>query len=181
MLELLSKQHDDWIRIAYNMTEDMDEAKDLVQEMYLVVLEGKRSIKDITYKDQINRYFVWKLLRSLFIDEYRRKNSKKSVVTFELREEDNAIEGVVYDYSEDDSFSSIVDKIKEITSDWKPYDKKLFDLYFMQGLSLRKIAKGAGIGLNSIHNSVKSYREALREELSEDLMDYFNGDYDKID
>ena len=64
MLELLSKQHDDWIRIAYNMTEDMDEAKDLVQEMYLVVLEGKRSIKDITYKDQINRYFVWKLLRS---------------------------------------------------------------------------------------------------------------------
>ena len=181
MLELLSKQHDDWIRIAYNMTEDMDEAKDLVQEMYLVVLEGKRSIKDITYKDQINRYFVWKLLRSLFIDEYRRKNSKKSVVTFELREEDNAIEGVVYDYSEDDSFSSIVDKIKEITSDWKPYDKKLFYLYFMQGLSLRKIAKGAGIGLNSIHNSVKSYREALREELSEDLMDYFNGDYDKID
>ena len=181
MLELLAKQHDDWIRIAYNMTEDMDEAKDLVQEMYLVVLEGKRSIKDITYKDQINRYFVWKLLRSLFIDEYRRKNSKKSVVTFELREEDSAIEGVVYDYSEDDSFSSIVDKIKEITSDWKPYDKKLFDLYFMQGLSLRKIAKGAGIGLNSIHNSVKSYREALREELSEDLMDYFNGDYDKID
>ena len=181
MLELLAKQHYDWIRIAYNITEDMDEAKDLVQEMYLVVLEGKRSIKDITYKDQINRYFVWKLLRSLFIDEYRRKNSKKSVVTFELMEEDNAIEGVVYDYSEDDSFSSIVDKIKEITSDWKPYDKKLFDLYFMQGLSLRKIAKGAGIGLNSIHNSVKSYREALREELSEDLMDYFNGDYDKID
>ena len=181
MLELLAKQHDDWIRIAYNMTEDMDEAKDLVQEMYLVVLEGKRSIKDITYKDQINRYFVWKLLRSLFIDEYRRKNSKKSVVTFELREEDNAIEGVVYDYSEDDSFSSIVDKIKEITSDWKPYDKKLFDLYFMQGLSLRKIAKGAGIGLSSIHNSIKGYREALKEELSEELTDYFNGDYDKID
>ena len=68
MLELLAKQQDDWIRIAYSMTDDMDEAKDLVQEMYLVVLEGKRSIKDITYKDQINRYFVWKLLRSLFVD-----------------------------------------------------------------------------------------------------------------
>ena len=51
MLELLAKQQDDWIRIAYSMTDDMDEAKDLVQEMYLVVLEGKRSIKDITYKE----------------------------------------------------------------------------------------------------------------------------------
>ncbi len=81
MLELLVKQQDDWIRIAYNMTDDMDEAKDLVQEMYLVVLEGKRSIGNITYKDQINRYFVWKLLRSLFIDEYRKKNSKKFIKT----------------------------------------------------------------------------------------------------
>lgn len=181
MLELLAKQHDDWIRIAFSMTDDMDEAKDLVQDMYLVVIEGTRSFGDITYKDQINRYFVWKLLRSLFVDKYRKKNSKKSIVTWELREEDEAIESTIYDYKEDECFSSILDKVKVITSDWKPYDKKLFDLYFMQGLSLRKIAKGAGIGLNSIHNSVKSYREALREELSEDLMDYFNGDYDKID
>jgi RNA polymerase sigma factor (sigma-70 family) len=181
MLELLAKQHDDWIRIAFSMTDDMDEAKDLVQDMYLVVIEGTRSVGDITYKDQINRYFVWKLLRSLFVDRYRRKNSKKNIVTWELRDEDNAIESIDYDYSEDECFSSILDKVKDITSDWKPYDKKLFDLYFMQGLSLRKIAKGAGIGLNSIHNSVKSYREVLREELSEDLMDYFNGDYDKID
>lgn len=180
MLELLAKQQDDWIRIAFSMTDDMDEAKDLVQEMYLVVAEGTRSIGDITYKNQINRYFVWKLLRSLFVDNYRKKNSKKSIVTWELRIEDDAIEGSEYDYSKDDSFSSIIDKVKDITSDWKPYDKKLFDLYFMQGLSLRQIAKGANIGLNSIHNSVKSYREALREELSEDLMDYFNEDYDKI-
>ena len=36
MLELLATKQDDWIRIAYSMTDDMDEAKDLVQEMYLV-------------------------------------------------------------------------------------------------------------------------------------------------
>ena len=52
------------LEIAYSMTDDMDEAKDLVQEMYLVVIEGTRNIRDITYKDQTNRYFVWKLLRS---------------------------------------------------------------------------------------------------------------------
>ena len=37
MLELLAKQHDDWIRDSFSMTDDMDEAKDLVQEMYLDV------------------------------------------------------------------------------------------------------------------------------------------------
>ena len=45
----LAKQHDEWIRVAYNMTDDMDEAKDLVQEMYLEVIEGTRNIKDIKF------------------------------------------------------------------------------------------------------------------------------------
>ena len=181
MLELLLKQQDDWIRIAYNMTDDMDEAKDLVQEMYLVVLEGKRSIGNITYKDQINRYFVWKLLRSLFIDEYRKKNSKKFIKTCEIimDKDDKAVDD--YNAEEDESFECVMSKIDYVTKDWKVYDRQLFDLYYMQGQSLRQIANGAGIGLNSIHNSVKSYRQILKDELSEDLMDYFNGDYDKID
>jgi RNA polymerase sigma factor (sigma-70 family) len=180
MLELLAKQQDDWIRIAYNMTDDMDEAKDLVQEMYLVVLEGKRSIGDITYKNQINRYFVWKLLRSLFVDEYRKKNSKKFIKTCEIIIDKDDMATDDYNNIEDESFESIMSKIDSITKDWKVYDKQLFDLYYMKGFSLRQIAKGAGIGLNSIHNSVKSYREVLKGELSEDLMDYFNEDYDKI-
>jgi RNA polymerase sigma factor (sigma-70 family) len=180
MLELLVKQQDDWIRIAYNMTDDMDEAKDLVQEMYLVVLEGKRSIGNITYKDQINRYFVWKLLRSLFVDEYRKKNSKKFIKTCEIimDKDDKAVDD--YNFTEDESFECIMSKIDDITKDWKIYDRQLFDLYFIQGQSLRQIATGANIGLNSIHNSIKSYRDVLRKELSEDLMDYFNQDYDKI-
>jgi len=180
MFKLLSKQHNDWIRIAYNLTENMDEAKDLVQEAYLAVLEGGKSIEEITYKDQINRYYMWKLIRSLFIDNFRKRNSKKFVKTCELIGDDINTDYTDYDNEEDLAFETVSKRVKDITSKWRAYDRKLFDLYFMKGLSLRKIANGTGIGLNSIHNSVKSYREALREELSEDLMDYFNGDYDKI-
>ena len=84
-----------------------------------------------------------------------------------------------YDPEEQEAFEFITNKIKRVTSDWKPYDKKLFDLYFMQGLSLRQISKGAGIGLSSIHNSVKSYKEILKQHLSKDLSYYFEN-YDKI-
>lgn len=180
MLELLAKQHDDWIRVAYNMTNDTDEAKDLVQEMYLVVLEGKRTIKDITYKDQINRYFIWKLLRSLFIDKYRREQSKKHIKTTPMVEDID--ESVLYEYDTcgDDAFSSIMNKVNVTTEGWSPYDKQLFNLYYIQGQSLRHISRGANIGLSAIHNGVKNIREELRNSLSEDLIDYFNGDYDKI-
>jgi DNA-directed RNA polymerase specialized sigma24 family protein len=85
-----------------------------------------------------------------------------------------------YSEEEDNAFELLTSRVKSITSKWKPYDRKLFELYFLHGQSLRQIANGANIGLNSIHNSVKSYREIMREELSEDLIDYFNEDYDKI-
>ena len=38
-----------------------------------------------------------------------------------------------YDMDENYSFDSITSRIDDIVKDWKPYDKKLFDLYFMQG------------------------------------------------
>ena len=81
---------------------------------------------------------------------------------------------------EDNAFSNITAKIDKITSKWSIYDKKLFELYFIKGLSLRAIAKGSNIGLTSIHTSVLKYKEILRENLSEDLIDYFNQDFEKI-
>ena len=180
MLELLAKQQDDWIRIAYNMTEDMDEAKDLVQEMYVVVLEGKRSIKDITYKDEINRYFVWKLLRSLFIDNYRKKNSKKSIKTCELiiDKDDRIIEE--YNLSEDNSFDYIQSRIDEIVSGFDIQYRQLYNLYFIDGLSYRGISSRSSVPVSWIRPRVLEVKERLIEELGEDVTDYFNQDYDKI-
>ena len=180
MLELLAKQHDDWIRIAYNMTEDMDEAQDLVQEMYLVVIEGKRSVKDITYKDQINRYFVWKLLRSLFVDEYRRRNSKKSIKTCEIimDKDDKALED--YNIEKDSSFEYIVSRINEAERTWHPYKRQIFDLYFMKGVSGNKIAKEGLVPTSEVYAYINEIKREFREELGEDVTDYFNEDYDKI-
>ena len=71
-------------------------------------------------------------------------------------------------------------QVQGITSDWTVYDKRLFELYFIQGLSLRAISKGAKIGLTSIHNSILNQKAILKEYLSEDLIDYFNQDFDNI-
>ena len=85
-----------------------------------------------------------------------------------------------YNMEEDDAFTAITTQIREIISEWTVYDKRLFELYFIQGLSLRAISKGANIGLTSIHNSILNYKAILKEKLSEDLLDYFNQDFDRI-
>jgi RNA polymerase sigma factor (sigma-70 family) len=176
MLEKLAVHHELWIKMLVNLGCNIDVAKDLVQDMYLRMHRLVKDEKRIMYKDDVNRYFVWITLRNLY---YSYLKDKRNSIFYEILENDEVVQSE-YDVAEDDAFENIMTQINEIISDWTVYDKRLFELYFIQGLSLRAISKGAKIGLTSIHNSILNQKAILREHLSEDLIDYFNQDFDKI-
>ena len=176
MLEKLAVHHELWIKMLVNLGCKVDVAKDLVQDMYLRMHRLVKDEKRIMYKDDVNRYFVWITLRNLY---YSYLKDKRNSIFYEILENDEVVQSE-YDIAEDDAFENIMTQINEIISDWSVYDKRLFELYFIQGLSLRAISKGAKIGLTSIHNSILNQKAILREHLSEDLIDYFNQDFDKI-
>ena len=176
MLEKLAVHHELWIKMLVNLGCKVDVAKDLVQDMYLRMHRLVKDESRIMYKDDVNRYFVWITLRNLY---YSYLKDKRNSIFYEILENDEVVQSE-YDIAEDDAFENIMTQINEIISDWSVYDKRLFELYFIQGLSLRAISKGAKIGLTSIHNSILNQKAILREHLSEDLIDYFNQDFDKI-
>ena len=176
MLEKLAKHHDLWIKMLVNLGCDVETAKDLVQDMYLKLHRLVKDTKRIMYKDDVNRYFVWTTLRNMYYSHLREK--RKSIF-YEILDNDDIVEEK-YNLEEDDAFNKMMSVVNKVTSKWSGYDKRLFELYFLQGMSLRAISKGANIGLTSIHNSIIGYRVILREHLSEDLQDYFNQDYNKI-
>ena len=176
MLEKLAVHHELWIKMLVNLGCKTDVAKDLVQDMYLRMHRLVKDESRIMYKDDVNRYFVWITLRNLY---YSYLKDKRNSIFYEILENDEVVQSE-YNIEEDDAFSKLMSQIKDITSDWTVYNKRLFELYFIQGLSLRAISKGAKIGLTSIHNSILNQKAILREHLSEDLIDYFNQDFDKI-
>jgi RNA polymerase sigma factor (sigma-70 family) len=176
MLEKLAVHHELWIKMLVNLGCKTDVAKDLVQDMYLRMHRLVKDESRIMYKDDVNRYFVWITLRNLY---YSYLKDKRNSIFYEILENDEVVESP-YDIAEDDAFSAIMKQVENIISDWTVYDRRLFELYFIQGLSLRAISKGAKIGLTSIHNSILNQKAILREHLSEDLIDYFNQDFDKI-
>ena len=176
MLEKLAVHHELWIKMLVKLGCKVDVAKDIVQEMYLKLHKLVKDPKRIMYGDDVNRYFVWVTLKNMYFS-YLKKGNK--TIFYEILENDDK-EDVGYNLSEDEAFQRIMETINKITKEWAVYDRRLFDLYFIRGFSLRAISRGSKIGLNSIHNSVIKYREILRKELSEDLIDYFNEDFDKI-
>lgn len=176
MLEKLAVHHELWIKMLVKLGCKVDVAKDIVQEMYLKLHKLVKDPQRIMYGDDVNRYFVWVTLKNMYFSHLKKNNK---TIFYEILENDDR-EDVSYDLSEDEAFQRIMEKVNKITKDWAVYDRRLFDLYFIRGFSLRAISRGSKIGLNSIHNSVIKYREILRNELSEDLIDYFNEDFDKI-
>ena len=176
MLEKLAVHHILWIKMLVNLGCKVEDAQDLVQDMYLRL---HRLIKDpskIMYGDDVNRYYVWTTLRNMYFSKIKKDRAN---VFYELLDSDE-VESIEYDTLEDKAFTDITKKIDNITSKWSIYDRRLFELYFIKGLSLRAISKGSKIGLTSIHTSVLKYKKTLKENLSEDLLDYFNQDFNKI-
>jgi RNA polymerase sigma factor (sigma-70 family) len=176
MLEKLAVHHLLWIKMLVNLGCKVEDAQDIVQDMYLRLHRLVKDPSKIMYGDEVNRYYVWTTLRNMYFSKLKKDRVS---IFYELWDSDES-EIDDYDMLEDNAFSNITAKIDKITSKWSIYDKKLFELYFIKGLSLRAIAKGSNIGLTSIHTSVLKYKEILRENLSEDLIDYFNQDFEKI-
>ena len=176
MLEKLAKHHDLWIKMLVNLGCNVEDAKDLVQDMYIRLHRLVKDPQKMMYGDDVNRYYVWTTLRNMYFSKLKRDRAS---IFYELWDSDEG-ESSEYNMSEDEAFTKITEQIDDITSNWTIYDKKLFELYFIKGLSLRAIAKGSKIGLTSIHTSILNYKQILRDNLSEDLIDYFNQDFNKI-
>jgi len=176
MLEKLAVHHTLWIKMLVNLGCQVEDAQDLVQDMYIRLHTLVKDPDRIMYGNDINRHYVWITLRNMYFSSIKKK---RKITFYELRDSDD-IEALDYNTLEDDAFESITSQINTIISSWTVYDKRLFELYFMQGLSLRAISKGSKIGLTSIHRSVLKYKKILQDNLSEDLMDYFNQDFNKI-
>jgi RNA polymerase sigma factor (sigma-70 family) len=180
MLDKLAKHHDLWIKMLINLGCDNTTAKDIVQNMYLRLHKLVKDEDRIMYNDDVNRYFVYTTLRNMYFSYLKKANSYSIYPLFETEDYSEDIDELNNILDENAYFRFLIDKIYDMVDSWEVYDKKLFDLYFIRGQSLRRISKGSKIGLSSIHNSVLNYKEKLRELLMEDLEDYYNEEYQML-
>lgn len=72
----------------------------------------------------------------------------------------------VYDYERDYSEQQRIDSLMDRFNNLNTYERRMAKIYFVDGLSLRKIQKGTGIGLNSIHSTIKEVRDIMKKQNS---------------
>ena len=67
-------RNEKWVEITktfVNITEQ--EAEGLVQEMYILLIRNTQKGIDFSYKDDINYYYCFRILRGLYVDIIRKK------------------------------------------------------------------------------------------------------------
>lgn len=156
VLNILSKSHDKWLRISRSFGLNV-EAEDLVQEMYLKVhsWNGKYD-KTLMFSDtEVNHYFVFLVLRNLFIDKCKKKKN--------TRLEDNYVEP----YHNDNAFEydELLSIFKDEINSWAFYDKKIYELIYVEGLSMLELSKKTGIDYYSIYRTKNKIQKLLKSKL----------------
>ena len=150
-MRLLAEKHSDWVKIVNSFGDDPAISEDLVQEMYIKIQLKLESGLDILYNDnEINYYYIFKTLRTLFLDLKRKGKNIKRVPVENIKGTDGTI-----DYEK--SYKLIQEELNKMY--W--YDKKVFEL-INAGESIASLSRKTGIQYYSLYNTYKKVKDKLK-------------------
>jgi RNA polymerase sigma factor (sigma-70 family) len=161
-LEKIASKHKDWYRIVKSFGCEGDKCEDIVQEMYLKVHTLINSGTDISYGDEINHFYIYRILRSLFIDLCRKEKKiiKVNVDYLEKFVEEEETQKEKDIESKMKELDTLLDKVY-----W--YDRKVFDLV-SEGMSIAELSKKTNISYYSLYNTYKNVKSLIKTEIQWD-------------
>jgi RNA polymerase sigma factor (sigma-70 family) len=155
ILDKLAEKHSDWIRIVQSFGCDLMTSEDLVQDMYLKVYDwSEKNNRSILYnKNEVNYYFIYKALRSIWLNHVNYSNrytDKELVENLNLSTEGQ------------ESTEATLQVIEEKLSQLYWYDRKIFELVYKDGISMLQISYKTGIDYCSIKRTIKKVKKILK-------------------
>ena len=166
LIVLIYDIHSEWLhQVAYNFSGNRLTAQDLVQDMFVMLCEMK-DISKIKYNNTVNLYYLYKTLRSLFLNRYQ-KHASSHVPLPEVE-----FEAELYSYDKDDNFEDMLRIVNEtLQQDIHWFDSMLLDTY-LNGVtkegknhSINSLHKETKISTSSIWTSLKNTREIVKGKL----------------
>ena len=138
ILKELSEHNNKWGQIALNVCNDYDLAQDLVQEMYLKLMN----------RTKWNDYFVAITIRNLFIDKVRKKKDVRLQELHYLQDQSRPFEP-------NDEQQAVLNEFYKL--DWVQQELLLERM----DRSLRDIEKIYNINYGYVHRQVKQAKEQI--------------------
>ena len=151
------KKHQTWIDIVCTFGCNKETAEDIVQEMYIKIDKKLKKGLNIDFGEtDYNYYYIFKTLKSLFLD-LKRKESKVYII-----EIDN-VRNHLADF-DCQNYDQVYAEIQNELDNMYWYDKKVFQI-IESGETIAKLSRKSGIPYYSLYNTYKKVKEKLKKLL----------------
>ena len=153
---LIAEKHKTWIEIVTSFGCPVETSEDIVQEMYIKIHKKLNKGLDIMYKDEVNYYYIFKTLKTLFYDL---KRKEKNIIIVNI--DDNINELIA---PENIDYSINYKKVNLLLSKMYWYDRKVFEI-INSGESIATLSKKTGIVYHSLYNTYIKVKNEIKKIL----------------
>ena len=151
---LVAAKHKQWVEIVLSFGCKQEIAEDIVQEMYYKIQLKLEKGLDIMYNEkEINYYYIFKTLRTLFYD-LKRKSKNITIVSIDD----------VQVSTTDVNFKEPYDKIQDELSKMFWYDRKVFEI-INEGETIAEFSRKSFIHYHSLYNTYRKVKNRLKKLL----------------
>lgn len=144
MIEKLAQHHEDWLRFAFKICGNRDDAADLVQDMYLKLHDCKK---------EINHSYVYCVIKNIFLDQYRKNKVKEKTVYYQ--------EEYVEQSEEIDFTAAYEESLKEL----KTYKQLIVNFSTKEGVN--NFARQSGISKATIIRIRNEFKKILCQKVKD--------------
>ena len=157
MFEKIYADHKKWINTTLKFGCTKEEAEDIVGNMYVIIGTMLNKGLDISFGDEVNYYYIYKTLKTSFLQMVNRKNKQKTV-PLDLVVDLSSGEYVNFE----DKDSIVSDELN--TMHW--YDKKVFEL-IQNDYSITELSNKTNISYHSLYNTYRKTKQKLIKKVKE--------------
>ena len=162
-LILIAKKHQIWVDIVCTFGCTREVAEDLTQEMYIKIQIKLKNGLDIMYKEEINYYYIFKTLKSLFID-LKRKGKNIKIYSFD-EVTSPYLRNKIYEHqtvSEDVDFEGTYNAVLKDLSKMDWYDRRVFEI-INDGESVADFSRQTKIPYYTLYFTFKKVKNKLKK------------------
>jgi len=160
-LEKVFDDHSKWIKTVKGFGATKEDAEDIVGEMYLTIGKMINKGLDISYKDEVNYYYIYIALKTRFINMIKKKNKYPTV---EILDDKNIDESESVNYEEAQNIlEAELDLMMLDKKTW--YNAKVFKM-IQEGSSLVQLSELTGISYHSLYHTYRNTKNKLKEKIT---------------
>jgi RNA polymerase sigma-70 factor (ECF subfamily) len=142
------------VRHAHHYTNDPEAAQDVAQESWMAIVRGLRSLRDPA------RFPAWalRIVANKSRDWVRREGARRRAVGRVDADDPPA---------PDDARAAAVARVRAALSELEPGRRALLRSFYLEGMSVARIAEDLGIPEGTVKSRLSNARAALRARLEE--------------